>query len=338
MKHLGALSLGIILSTALAGCDGSFTTHSKEASPSTIGSSGSGASTGSGTGTGSSSGGSSGSPGAPLLQSVSYSVSGLTSGGLLGVELNGAYLASIAKDGSYYFVDSANQFVGLAPGVSYNVTVSSQPAGETCTVANGSGTIPNGPVALVPISCVAASSASLTPEIHTEYRAGIPGARQGSVSWSNDHQVWMFGGQASLGTDGIKQFNDFWRYSEGYGVWEPILDGSSPAGRSYAAAWIDVYGTLWMFGGQSTSEKNASTVMSDLWNFSPASGRWEEVSTQSGPSARMQSVTWTDSAGNFWLSGGFGVAADGTLQELQDMWCFDVQTQSWKAQAGVTGI
>jgi hypothetical protein len=42
----------------------------------------------------------------------------------------------------------------LLDGSAYNVTVLAQPANQTCTVASGSGTVPNAPITNVQVSCV----------------------------------------------------------------------------------------------------------------------------------------------------------------------------------------
>lgn len=79
---------------------------------------------------------------------VGISISGLT--GATGIVLtdssNGDTLSGFSADGSYTFSSSINS------GMPYNVSVSTQPTGRTCTVASGSGTIANADVVLT-VTC-----------------------------------------------------------------------------------------------------------------------------------------------------------------------------------------
>jgi len=78
--------------------------------------------------------------------SIGGSVTGLT--GSLTLQNNGADDLTITADGPYSFATS------LADGTDYDVTVLSQPVGQNCTVANGTGTLSGGDVTDVDITCV----------------------------------------------------------------------------------------------------------------------------------------------------------------------------------------
>ena len=78
---------------------------------------------------------------------VSGDVSGLASGNSIALRLNGADEQVLTGDGVFVFTP-------LADGTSYTVTISSQPAGQTCSVANGSGTLAGASVIDVAVSCV----------------------------------------------------------------------------------------------------------------------------------------------------------------------------------------
>jgi hypothetical protein len=113
-----------------------------------------------------------------------------------------------------------------------------------------------------------------------------------------------------------------------------------PPARLGAATWTDNTGNLWLFGGS-----DGGHFLNDLWefnasaltpNFTASAGVWSwqssSVSTavdQAGiyppnanpyPGARVNAVSWTDAAGNFWLFGGFGKDSAGTLGFLNDLW------------------
>ena len=89
-----------------------------------------------------------------LITSVSYvftpqySVGGTVSGltGSVTLRNNGANDKVITTNASYSFASINN-------GTSYNITVSSQPSGQTCTVTNGSGTVSSADVTNVNVTC-----------------------------------------------------------------------------------------------------------------------------------------------------------------------------------------
>ena len=78
--------------------------------------------------------------------SVGGTVSGLAVGDSVWLASNGQLLA-IANNGAFAFPGV------LAAGTAYNVTVSAQPAQQTCSVANGSGTVTAGLMASVTVIC-----------------------------------------------------------------------------------------------------------------------------------------------------------------------------------------
>jgi hypothetical protein len=81
-----------------------------------------------------------------ITYSVGGNVSGLTGSGLA-LQNNGADTLSIAANGSFSFATE------LEDASAYSVTVSAQPAGQTCSVANGSGTIAAADVSNVAVTC-----------------------------------------------------------------------------------------------------------------------------------------------------------------------------------------
>ena len=70
----------------------------------------------------------------PATYTVGGTVSGLT--GTVVLQDNGGDNLSVTANGAFTFATP------LASGAAYNVTVKTNPAGQTCTVANGSGTMP----------------------------------------------------------------------------------------------------------------------------------------------------------------------------------------------------
>lgn len=80
---------------------------------------------------------------------VDYTVGGSVFGlsGMLVLENNGGDALTLNADGTFTFSNA------LPPGSTYLVTVQSQPATQTCTVTNGSGTITNANIANVTVNC-----------------------------------------------------------------------------------------------------------------------------------------------------------------------------------------
>jgi hypothetical protein len=78
---------------------------------------------------------------------VGGTISGLPGGGSATLQNNGVDDLVVSADGSFTFPTA------LADGSTYDVTVSAPPAGQTCTVTNGSGTVTGGAVGNISISC-----------------------------------------------------------------------------------------------------------------------------------------------------------------------------------------
>jgi hypothetical protein len=86
---------------------------------------------------------------APTTYSVGGTVSGLASGGSVVLQNNGGNDLSVAASGAFTFSTP------LAAGAAYHVTVRTNPTGQTCTVANGTGTVGAANVTNVAVTCAA---------------------------------------------------------------------------------------------------------------------------------------------------------------------------------------
>ena len=89
---------------------------------------------------------------AAATYSVGGTVSGLTGTAVL--QDNGGNDLSVSANGPFTFS------TGLAAGSAYNVTVKTSPSGQTCSVANGTGTIGSANVTNVAVTCTANSASS----------------------------------------------------------------------------------------------------------------------------------------------------------------------------------
>lgn len=85
-----------------------------------------------------------------FIYPIGGTVSGLAAGNEVFLQDGGGEIVSINSNGSYQFP------TGLDDGSSYNVTVINQPStpNQTCTVANGSGTVSGGAVTDINVTCV----------------------------------------------------------------------------------------------------------------------------------------------------------------------------------------
>ena len=232
---------------------------------------------------------------------IGGTVTGLTGKGLV-LQDNGGDNLSVTADGPFTFT------TGIKSGDTYDVTVLSQVynPGQTCTVANGTGTA-TANVTNVAVTCaynaapewgwLAGSDTNNASGTYGTQGTGAagnsPGARNFSVAWTGaSGNLWLFGGYGrdSTGTSG--QLNDLWEWSGGEWTWvsgSNLADqagvygtkgtGSSstyPGARSSAVGWTDASGHFWLFGGNDGS----SNIFNDLWERS--GNEWIWVSGSNG--------------------------------------------------------
>jgi hypothetical protein len=186
-----------------------------------------------------------------------------------------------------------------------------------------------------------------------------PGARESAMAWTDKAgNFWLFGGAGygSVGTEG--DLNDLWKYNGGEWTWmggsnvinKPGVYGTQgtasrtniPGARWGAVTWTDKAGNFWLFGGS----RNLSLArydngdLNDLWKYSGGEWTWVGGSNQGYqkgtfgtldtpapgdiPGARYGAVTWTDTAGDLWLFGGYGFySAESLGGSLKDLWRYE---------------
>ena len=142
---------------------------------------------------------------APAAPASTYSIGGTVSGlsGTLVLLNNDGDADTITSNGSFTFATSVTE------GTPYDVTVQTQPAGQTCVVTNTAGTIGGSNVTNVSVSCsatlesimVTPSSVSLPQSIHEQFTAtgyyadGSTADVTTSVTWDvSDHGVATING------------------------------------------------------------------------------------------------------------------------------------------------
>ena len=183
---------------------------------------------------------------------------------------------------------------------------------------------------------------------------------------------WVSGGNSAQILTTKTGPSNYYAYGMG-GVWgtrgafapENVPSGRSAGYQSAAATWVDKEGNLWFFSGEGPDANNNSGFMNDMWEFNPGLGQWAwiggsntlppcDVTTdcqyvsQPGnygvlgvpdpanyPPPRTDAVSWTDSAGNFWLFGGARFSGYDTQTKgatsvwMNDLWEFNPYTRLW---------
>ncbi len=199
--------------------------------------------------------------------------------------------------------------------------------------------------------------------------ANHPGTRYNAVSWTDSSgNLWLFGGDGYAAA-GVGHLNDLWKYTPASGKWNWIsgdntiyqtavygvkgipAPGNKPGGRHGMVEWTDAAGNFWFFGGRGRGESGDGSL-NDLWKFTPSTGLWAWIGgdtvTESKavfgskglpartnqPGSRQKAIGWKDTAGNFWLFGGNGYAADFNFGLLSDVWKFTPGTGEWTWMAG----
>jgi|tagenome__1003787_1003787.scaffolds.fasta_scaffold20968785_1 hypothetical protein len=194
------------------------------------------------------------------------------------LQYNNANSQTFTQNGTFTFTNP------IASGTSYTVTVQTQPGSpaQNCTVNNATGTA-TANVTNVQVVCIS--------------------------EWT-----WVSGSDL-VAVGGIYPGN-----SKG----NPLYPGT----RYGVSNWTDSAGNYWAFGGlgydingptvQQTTGGSNESVLSDLWEFNGTTWSFKDGDTLTGqcfdypatfgpgtPSSRSNAVSWTDSAGNFWMFGGY---------------------------------
>lgn len=194
--------------------------------------------------------------------------------------------------------------------------------------------------------------------------ANKPPAREAAVSWTDKSgNLWLFGGRALDSLSNRYFFNDLWKFNVTskqwtwingdssvphagvYGIRNVASPANKPGARSECIGWTDTVGNLWLFGGLGYS-LNGNGHFNDLWKFNTITNQWTWVkgdsiinttakygvkgvsSVSNNPSARLNTISWTDASGNFWMFGGSGYVANG-YGYLNDLWKFSPLTNEW---------
>ncbi len=147
---------------------------------------------------------------APATYSIGGTVSGLS--GTVVLQDNGGNDLSVGANGAFTFS------TGLATGAAYSVTVKTSPAGQTCSVANGSGTVGSANITNVAVTCSAAPTYSI---------GGTVSGLSGTVVLQDNG-----GNDLSVGANGAFTFSTGLATGAAYSV----TVKTSPAGQTCSVA------------------------------------------------------------------------------------------------------
>lgn len=145
-----------------------------------------------------------------------------------------------------------------------------------------------------------------------------------------------------------------------YGALDVPAVGNLPWSLVSTASWTDSSGNLWLFGGLGVDATATGYFLNDMWEFYPAIDEWawtsaNSVSAPGGngsgtygtmgvwspgniPGERDEAADWTDSNGNFWLFGGFGITFTSPLGVLNDLWEFKPTINEWVWMGGSSTV
>ncbi len=204
----------------------------------------------------------------------------------------------------------------------------------------------------------------------TPAASNVPGTRRGSSTWVDmSDDLWLFGGDGQSST-GSGYLNDLWRYDTTTGVWTWMSGNDThdqlgtygakgtpaasnvPGARVGSLSWRDTGGDFWLFGGYGYDTTTATAQLNDLWRYNTTSGEWTWMSgnntwgeagtygtkgtpaASNVPGARVYSISWRDTSGDFWLFGGNGYDKDGAFGPLNDLWRYNTTSGVWTWMSG----
>jgi N-acetylneuraminic acid mutarotase len=164
---------------------------------------------------------------------------------------------------------------------------------------------------------------------------------------STQQWAWMSGNSTSICGESS---SEDWCGQDGiFGTQGTPAMANIPPSLDTAMPWTDTTGNLWLFGGSQSSTTNGyGFLCNDLWVFEPAANEWAWMNgvapspvltcnqaqgsygvlgtpaAENVPSGRIGAATWTDSSGNLWLFGGYGLYTNILSGgDLNDLWIYE---------------
>ena len=307
--------------------------------------------------------------GSPATYTISGTVTNFTSAAVpLQLQNNGANTLSVTANGSFTFRSALRRGSTYNVTISVQPSSPVQTCGVTHGSGTVTGNVTDVAVDCGhnEWSWMGGSNLSNQPGTYgtqgTPAPGNIPGPRTvAGTSMDATGNVWLFGGFGGDSTGAWGSLDDLWKYSGGEWTW---ISGSNlgnqagtwgtqgtpapdnvPAPRVGAVTWTDSTGNFWLFGGSGNDSAGAGGWLNDLWKYSGGEWTWMSGSNlvyQAGtygtqgtaapdntPGAREGAATWTDTTGDFWLFGGWGIDSTGTYGFFNDLWKYSGDRWTW---------
>jgi N-acetylneuraminic acid mutarotase len=138
--------------------------------------------------------------------------------------------------------------------------------------------------------------------------SNIPGGRTSPETWTDSSgNLWLFGGSGADAAGNEAWLNDLWEFNpttpnsvtstNGEWTWiggnstipstcttsncgwpgtypttvDTASPGNEPGARQQGAAWTDLSGNFWLFGGSGEDKNGTAAYLNDMWEFAPPS-------------------------------------------------------------------
>lgn len=129
------------------------------------------------------------------------------------------------------------------------------------------------------------------------------------------------------------RFDDTWRFDLDGERWTDVSPAQGPHERClHSASYDELNHRMIMYGGQQIG------ALKDIWAFDLSANTWMELTPAEGPPGRSFPLHVYDPTNHRAVV--FGGNRMGTLQQANDVWAFDLATNTWQelAVAGVLPI
>jgi N-acetylneuraminic acid mutarotase len=148
-------------------------------------------------------------------------------------------------------------------------------------------------------------------ELDREGAEPPPRFRHSAVWDPGGERMLLFGGYGGAEAPG-RYLDDAWSYSPDSHTWAPVgVEGETPAPRAgHVAVWDSPRQGMLVWGGFA----GGVDYLDDLWELSPADGRWQRLEMAGGPPARASSAgAWDPVRRQLLVHGGRGSALSSEL-------------------------
>jgi hypothetical protein len=247
---------------------------------------------------------------------IGGTVAGLSAGNTVVLQNGADTTMTVAGNTSFFSA------APVASGLTYEVTVRTQPVGQTCTVNNGSGTVTSANVGNVSVVC-STNTYKISVTVADLTGAGLVLQDNGA-----DNLAINASGAAYFAT----------AVANGLPYKATVL--AQPAGQQCAV----VSGSGTVAAAAVTLAVNC-VPLPNSWTWAGGSNALDAIgiygtlgtaAAANVPGARYASVSWTDSAGNFWLFGGASVDSAGNQYGLNDLWEYSRGQWTWVGGSSTT--